>query len=70
MGLFGKSEPEHVEVKDKPLRCEICKNDTFWPRRAQLHTGLMSFLDLEWTGKTADCMVCANCGYIHWFLEV
>jgi hypothetical protein len=32
MGLFGKSEPETVDVNDKPLRCQVCGHDTFWKR--------------------------------------
>lgn len=69
MGLFGQSEPEGAIVGNGvQLRCEICKHELFWHRRAQLHTALASFFDLEWAGPTAECYVCANCGYIHWFL--
>jgi len=68
MGLFGKSEPEAVTVVGKPLLCEICHHDRFWQRSAQLHTAVASFFDLEWVQPSATCMVCANCGYIHWFL--
>jgi hypothetical protein len=35
-----------------------------------LHGAIASFFDLEWTGPRADCYVCAQCGYIHWFLPV
>lgn len=68
MGLFGKSEPETFTVVGKPLRCEICHHDKFWQRQAQLHTAVASFFDLEWIQPSANCMVCAQCGYIHWFL--
>jgi hypothetical protein len=70
MELFGKSEPESATVKGIPLRCEICKNDRFWPQRAQLQSAVASFFNLDWTGRTADCLVCSNCGYIHWFLDI
>jgi hypothetical protein len=68
MGLFGKHEPEGATVAGHALRCEICKNEKFWYRRAQLHTGVASFFNLEWAQPSADCFVCAGCGYIHWFL--
>jgi hypothetical protein len=68
MALFGKSEPETATVAGIALKCEICKHTRFWHRNAQLHSGVASFFDLEWTGPNADCFVCARCGYIHWFL--
>jgi hypothetical protein len=70
MGLFGKSDPEPAIVAGVTLRCEICKFDHFHHRNAQLHGAVASFFDLEWTGPRADCYVCAQCGYIHWFLPV
>ena len=68
MGLFGEKEPKRYEIGDLQLRCEICEHDRFWHRRAQLHTAVASFFDLEWVQPSADCYVCDNCGYIHWFL--
>ena len=68
MGLFGQSEPERATVKEHQLRCEICRHDLFWHRHAQLHTAVASFFNLEWAQPSADCYVCAECGYIHWFL--
>ena len=70
MGLFDKAEPERAIVAGVNLRCEICKFDRFHHRNAQLHGAIASFFDLEWTGPRADCYVCAQCGYIHWFLPV
>jgi uncharacterized protein with PIN domain len=68
MGLFGKSEPEPAHVAGFSLRCEICKNELFWRRQAQLNTAVMSFFDLDWANPSAECYVCSQCGYIHWFL--
>ena len=70
MGLFGKDQPERIEIpelKGKSLRCQVCGNDTFWQRDAQLHTGVASFFNVEWAGPTCTCVVCSSCGYIHWF---
>jgi hypothetical protein len=68
MALFGRKTPARHEVAGLQLRCEICKHDEFWHRRAQLHTAVASFFDLEWVQPSAECFVCAHCGYIHWFL--
>jgi hypothetical protein len=37
-------------------------------REALLNTPGMTFLKLDWANATAQCRVCADCGYIHWFL--
>jgi hypothetical protein len=70
MKLFGKDEPETATVKGQPFNCLVCKHNTFWEKRAQMHGALLSFLDLEWLGSpTCDCLVCSECGHVHWFLE-
>ena len=66
MGLF-KDDPEPAEVLDKPLRCQVCGNEGFYKREAQLHTAGMSFMNLEWASPTCTCLVCSMCGYVHWF---
>ncbi len=68
MGLFGKKEPEPVQVAGLELHCEICKHDRFWRRQAQLNTAVATFFNFDWANPTAECFVCGNCGYIHWFL--
>lgn len=65
--MFGKREPETVEVVGRPLTCQVCHHDTFWRREAQLHTGVASFFNLEWASPTCICLVCSSCGFIHWF---
>jgi len=67
MGIFGKEEPEPVEMLGKPFCCQVCKHDTFYTRRAQLHAGVATFFNLEWASPTCDCIICSHCGYIHWF---
>jgi len=57
-----------VEVNGYPLSCQVCRHGEFWHHRAQLHTPIASLLDFEFTNRTADCAVCARCGYVHWFL--
>ncbi len=70
MGMFGEKEAHEVEIAGKVLRCEICHHTQFWERKAQLHSAVATFFNLEWAGPTARCVVCERCGYIHWFLPV
>jgi predicted nucleic-acid-binding Zn-ribbon protein len=69
MATFGKEDPEPVEVLGRPLRCLVCQHDTFHRREAQLHGKLATLFNVEWTSPTCDCLVCSNCGYVHWFLR-
>lgn len=66
MGLF-REEPEAAEVNDKPLRCQVCGHHAFFKREAQLHTAGLTFFKLEWASPTCTCLVCSECGYVHWF---
>jgi predicted nucleic-acid-binding Zn-ribbon protein len=68
MGIFGKEEPETIELNGKPLRCVVCQHATFYQRKAQLHGGVATFFDVEWASPTCLCLVCSECGYIHWFV--
>jgi hypothetical protein len=62
-------EPQRYQVHhENPLRCLVCDYDLFWRREAQLNTALATFFNLNWTNRSAVCLVCAQCGYIHWFL--
>jgi hypothetical protein len=69
MAIFGKEEPEEVTVNDVSMRCLICRNVTFYRRRAQLHGPVATLFNLEWTAPTAECVICSACGYVHWFLQ-
>ena len=57
-----------IVVKGRQLRCVICNHGTFWEHYIQLHTPFLSFMNWEWLNRTAQCAVCASCGYIHWFV--
>jgi predicted nucleic-acid-binding Zn-ribbon protein len=70
VGLFKKDEPVPMNIAGIQLQCEICKHDHFFSREALLNTPAMTLLDLDWMNKAATCAVCANCGYVHWFLPL
>ena len=70
MGLFGEREAQTVQVAGQTLRCQVCGYGLFWHQRAQLHGGVATFFNTEWASPSADCYVCGQCGYVHWFLPL
>jgi hypothetical protein len=68
MGIFGKKEPEEVEIAGRSLKCEMCGGHRFWQREAQLNTAVATFFNFDWANASAVCIVCDSCGYIYWFL--
>jgi hypothetical protein len=69
MGLFSKEEPTQVVVRTgDELTCRVCDFDRFFERKGQINTAVASFFDFDWANPTAECKVCARCGYVHWFL--
>ena len=70
MPIFGEEEPQVVEVHGRALRCLVCEHDTFYRRQAQMHGRLATMFNVEWTAPTCDCVVCSQCGYVHWFFPM
>jgi len=70
MPFFGKEEPEQVSVHDRPLQCAVCRHDTFYRRQSQLPGRMATILNLEWTAPVCDCVICSECGYVHWFFPM
>lgn len=68
MTSFFKQEPEEVVVCGRPFQCTACGGDRFRHRRAQLNTALATLFSFDWANRSAECVVCSRCGYIHWFL--
>ena len=64
---MSQPEAQQVHVLGKPLRCVVCGNDQFYVTRAQLNTALATFFKFDWVNPSADCCICAQCAYIHWF---
>jgi len=60
---------EIVTIGDTSLRCQICSGDRFITRdKILLNTPLVSAIGWDFANRTATCYVCADCGYIHWFV--
>jgi predicted nucleic-acid-binding Zn-ribbon protein len=65
---MAEKDPQEYEINGKSLECLVCGNRNFRQRLAQLNTAGATFLGLDWANQSAHCFVCAECGYIHWFL--
>ena len=68
MALFGGHEAEEAVIAGKQLVCEICRHTKFYSREGKIQTTAMTFFDLDWANASATCLVCEQCGYVHWFL--
>lgn len=68
MGLLSGKEPETMDVNGKPLHCVVCQHGKFHLRSAQLHDQWKTIFDVEWASPTCTCLICAGCGYVHWFV--
>ncbi len=66
--LDDKSPSTDVYIGSTRLTCRVCNNARFRHRRAQMHGALASFFNIEWTSPSADCYICTQCGYVHWFM--
>lgn len=53
---------------DKTLQCHFCGHDHFYQREGKIQTTGLTLLDLDWLNKSATCVVCERCGFVHWFL--
>ncbi|MCA1830306.1 MAG: hypothetical protein LC663_02140 [Actinobacteria bacterium] len=60
-------EAREVSIAGHQLRCQVCDFTRFLSREARLSTGASAF-GQDWTNSKADCFVCEQCGYVHWFV--
>ena len=64
-----KTTPETVLVGGNPLKCLLCSHDTFHRRRTHFETALSKDLNPDWQDRVGYCLICHQCGYIHWFVD-
>jgi hypothetical protein len=60
-------EAREVNVAGHHLRCQVCEFTRFYRREAQLSTG--ASFGQDWANSKAECFVCEQCGYVHWFVR-
>jgi len=61
-------EAREVSVAGHQLRCQVCDFTRFFRREATLSTGASAF-GQDWTNSKAECVVCEQCGFVHWFVR-
>jgi predicted nucleic-acid-binding Zn-ribbon protein len=67
--LSNPQEVSTVDVLGRPLKCQVCGHDQFWRHQVLLNTRTLTFFDMEWMNRDATCVVCEQCGYVHWFVS-
>jgi predicted nucleic-acid-binding Zn-ribbon protein len=61
-------EAREISIAGRHLRCQVCEFTRFYGREAELSTGA-SFFGQDWANPKADCYVCEQCGFVHWFVK-
>ncbi|MEX2393433.1 MAG: hypothetical protein WD826_03025 [Actinomycetota bacterium] len=64
----GNLEAREISVAGHALRCQVCDFPRFYRKEAELTTGA-AFFGQDWTNSKADCFVCEQCGFVHWFVR-
>lgn len=67
--LSNSPEVSTVDVLGRQLKCQICGHDQFWRQQVLLNTRTLTLFDMEWMNRDATCVVCEQCGYVHWFVS-
>ena len=52
----------------KQLTCTVCGGTHFHERNSLLNTRAATFFRFDWANKEATNYICAQCGYIFWFM--
>lgn len=63
-----KFEAREIQIHGRHLRCQVCDFTRFYRREAELTNG-SAFFGQDWTNSKADCFVCEQCGFVHWFVR-
>lgn len=61
-------EAREIRIAGRQLRCHMCDYTRFIEREAQLQSAAGMLFGQDWASSKATCMVCEQCGYVHWFL--
>lgn len=61
------AESGPVQVAGSNMACHHCQHTGFESKNVQLNTAGMTLLGLDWANRQATCLICTNCGFIHWF---
>ena len=67
MGLFEDTPSVLATMDGTPFVCLVCQGGLFEHRQLKMNTGAAEFFGFAWADRSADCMICTACGYVHWF---
>ena len=68
MNESTSKSPKPFQVAGIDLRCQVCEHDRFSERKGQLTTRVLTFFRLDFLNPAARCLICSNCGFVHWFM--
>ena len=57
-----------VEIGKGKLTCTVCGHQRFHERNSLLNTRAATLFNLDWANKEATNYICAQCGFIFWFM--
>jgi rubredoxin len=57
-----------VTIGEGRLTCQVCGGTHFTTRNSLLNTRSATFFNFDWANKEATNYICAQCGFIFWFL--
>ncbi|RKD26042.1 hypothetical protein BEP19_02140 [Ammoniphilus oxalaticus] len=61
--------PGVYQVNGIDVQCVHCKHNRFERGRAQLNTAAATFFNLDFANRSAEILICDQCGYVHWFYK-
>ena len=67
--MAAAAPPQRFRVEEQAWSCAACRGDLFHVRRTNMPSPMASFFNLDAFTAVAQCLVCADCGHIDWFLE-
>ncbi len=57
-----------VQTGDRKLTCHVCGCQRFHERNSLLNTRAATFFNFDWANREATNYICADCGFIFWFM--
>ncbi|MEU7028385.1 hypothetical protein AB0A60_17040 [Streptomyces sp. NPDC046275] len=63
------AKPVYAQLGEEPIRCLVCRNDTFREREVKLNSTGMEFFNLAWANESATGLICWSCGHVHLFVN-
>lgn len=56
-------------IRGKNVKCIACQNDTFRTKRVLLNTAGLTYLGMDWLNRSAEVLICEECGFLNWYMK-